>query len=257
MIINIYYYLKSIQEIIRKECLKGACQPSLDFKVFSKVNISLPPLDIQDKTVSQIDNIYENEIYNSKKTIDGLEKSIENIIRNTLYLDGNIYKFTELLNIKGGKGNGDRQTNQTDEYSIPYYDSNGITGYVKETLYNNESIITARKMSIGCVHYVNTPYYPSDNTVNLTSKCIQTLSNKYLYYWLLKHNYILIDMSHGVKPGISMGSVHNIKIKIPSIEIQNKIVDELNSKETIINLLKGNIKNAQRQANEILNQLFD
>ena len=62
---------------------------------------------------------------------------------------------------------------KNNDYIYPYYDSNGIKGFVKESLFTGEHIVTARKLSIGSVHYVNGPYSPSDNTINITcSECI-------------------------------------------------------------------------------------
>ena len=46
------------------------------------------------------------------------------------------------------------------------------------------------------------------------------------------------------------------KVYLPPLEIQEKIVEECNSKEKIINLLKENITQAEKQVNEIMNCLY-
>ena len=45
-------------ESIKKISLKGACQPSLNFEVFNKIKIPVPPLEVQNRIVEQLDNIY-------------------------------------------------------------------------------------------------------------------------------------------------------------------------------------------------------
>ena len=66
-----------------KKLLKRCLSISLNFEIFNKLKIPLPYSLQQQELEEQLDNIYENEIENSKKTIEGLEKSIENIMKNT------------------------------------------------------------------------------------------------------------------------------------------------------------------------------
>jgi hypothetical protein len=137
-------------------------------------------------------------------------------------------KLSDVCKFVGGKGNKERSS----EYTIPYYESNGIFGFVKEALYTGEYVITARCMSIGAVHYVNGAFYPSDHTINMTSSDTTKLNNRFLYFWLLLNNKILKDMSSGIKPGIRKSDVVEIKMPLPPLEIQKDIVtilDKINN----------------------------
>ena len=154
-----------------------------------------------------------------------------------LLKDAEIKKLNEVMNVTGGKGENDRSKVETDEYNVPYYDSNGITSYVKNSLYDGEYIITARKMSIGSVHFVKGKYYSSDNTINITSMDSDTTLNTYFYYWLKFNNGILINMSSGIKPGIRMGEVRLLKIPVPSPEIQENVSRFIRKKKNSFNLL--------------------
>jgi restriction endonuclease S subunit len=69
-----YYYFKFINKQIRENCLKGACQPSLNFEVFNNLEVPLPLIEDQNKIIEHLDNIYDNEIKRSIKTIEGLER---------------------------------------------------------------------------------------------------------------------------------------------------------------------------------------
>ena len=132
-------------------------------------------------------------------------------------------KLSSVLNLVSGKANKERE----DGRPVPYYDSNGIIGYVAEPLYNGEYIITARNLSIGAVHYVNGPFYPSDHTINFTTQDASVLSNKFFYYWLLLNNKVLKDLSSGIKPGIRKSDVAEIKMPLPPLPIQQEIVATL------------------------------
>jgi restriction endonuclease S subunit len=132
-------------------------------------------------------------------------------------------KLSDVCKFVGGKGNQDRSS----EYTIPYYESNGIFGFVKDALYIGEYVITARCMSIGAVHYVNGAFYPSDHTINMTSSDTTKLNNRFLYFWLLLNNKVLNDMSSGIKPGIRKSDVMEIKMPLPPLETQQEIVATL------------------------------
>jgi hypothetical protein len=134
-------------------------------------------------------------------------------------------KLSDVCKFVGGKGNKDRSS----EYTIPYYESNGIFGFVKDALYTGEYVITARCMSIGAVHYVNGAFYPSDHTINMTSSDATKLNNRFLYFWLLLNNKVLKDMSSGIKPGIRKSDVMEIKMPLPPIQTQNEIVTTLDN----------------------------
>jgi restriction endonuclease S subunit len=55
---------------------------------------------------------------------------------------------------------------------------------------------------------------------------------------------------------INSTNLKSFKIHIPPLNIQNQIVEQVNQKENLINLLKENMNNAISQANDIMSQLF-
>lgn len=142
-------------------------------------------------------------------------------------LEGNpagfpMVKLGDVCDLLSGKGN---YTQDGDAY--PYYDSNGPTGTRKDFLYDGEFVITARKMSIGAVHYVSGKYWASDNTINIRVKPDSALLSRFLYYWLFLNNKVLKDLSSGIKPGIRKSDVAEIKMPLPPLPIQQEIVATL------------------------------
>ena len=131
-------------------------------------------------------------------------------------------KLEDMCDLLSGKGN---YTHDGDEF--PYYDSNGQTGTRKDFLYDGEFVITARKMSIGAVHYISGKYWASDNTINIRVKSEAAVSSRFLYYWLKLNNKVLKDLSSGIKPGIRKSDVAKIKMPVPPREIQDEIVATL------------------------------
>ena len=132
-------------------------------------------------------------------------------------------KLSDVCDFVSGKGN---YTQDGDAY--PYYDSNGITGTRKDYLHDGEYIITARKMSIGAVHYATGKFWASDNTIVMHPKSDSNrLSSRFLYYWLLLNNKVLKELTSGIKPGIRKSDVMEIKMPLPPLETQQEIVATL------------------------------
>ena len=154
-----------------------------------------------------------------------------------------IVKLGDVCDFVSGKGN---YTQDGDAY--PYYDSNGITGTRKDYLYDGEYIITARKMSIGAVHYTTGKFWASDNTINMSSNDITKLNNRFLYFWLLLNNKVLKDMSSGIKPGIRKSDVMDIKMPLPPLHIQQEIV-------TALDLIYNNAATAKAAAASVKSQM--
>jgi type I restriction enzyme S subunit len=156
-------------------------------------------------------------------------------------------KLGDVCNILSGKGN---YTPDGDVY--PYYDSNGITGTRKDYLYDGEYTVTARKMSIGAVHYVSGKYWASDNTINMTSRDTDKLNNRFLYYWILLNNNKLKDLSSGIKPGIRKTDVIEIQMPLPPLDFQQAVLVRLDALQSQLASLEMLSKQAEDNARFIL-----
>lgn len=158
-------------------------------------------------------------------------------------------RLGDVLIVKSGKAN----TNRSDSFTIPYYDSNGPIGFVEAPQYTGEYVITAIDLSIGAVHYINGSFSTSNHAVSITSRDSSRLMTKFFYYWLLHNNWILKRMAIGVKPGIRKTEVENIIIPVPPIEIQREIVHALDNIQVAVQNAKQIIACSPKNARRILN----
>lgn len=161
-------------------------------------------------------------------------------------------KLSSVLAVVSGKANKER----AEGHPVPYYDSNGVIGYVAEPLYSGEYVITARKLSVGSVHYINGPFYPSDNTINFTTLDPSTLSTKFFYYWLVVNNKVLKDLSSGIKPGIRKSDVTEILMPLPPLPIQQQIVAQLDALQADIDSFEAMKKRCEASARIILDSSY-
>ena len=123
---------------------------------------------------------------------------------------------------------------ERDENGIyPIYGSTGIIGKTNNMVYEEEQILVARVgANAGFVHIGNGKYDVSDNTLIVQIKDHVTL--KYLFYVLANMNLNQFAKGGG-QPLITAGQLKSIKIPIPSLEEQTRIVAILNKFDRLVN----------------------
>ena len=252
--INLKYLfrvLKYYQNDINNNAYIGSGLKHLNKSILMKYQIPLPPLELQNKIVEQLDNIYENEILNSKNLIEGLEKSIESIMKNTLYLDGlEEYKLKDLHVDK-------IETNKVidENGSYPKYQSGGIAKYENYYILDGEYITFGRKGTLGKPCYTKGKFSVNDNV--FIYKSLDSIVINYYLYLHLKYIKDYLSLANGSgAPGINYKLLEHYKIHIPTLEKQQEILAQIEPKEQLIELLKTNIEQAENQANQIMEQLF-
>ena len=112
--------------------------------------------------------------------------------------------------------------NEIKEGIYPYYGANGIVNYIDTYDYDGEYLLIGRAGSSGKINYVNCKFKPNDNVFVIDAKNI-----KYIYYLLVLNKYFKNIIKDGVIPVINKTNISKIKVPIPSIEKQNKIVEFL------------------------------
>jgi len=130
------------------------------------------------------------------------------------------YKVKDLLTIKNG-----RDHKHLEDGKFPVYGSGGIMRYVDSYLYDKPSILLPRKGTLDNIQYSDTPFWCVDTTYY--SEVNTSLANPYyLYRYLSILNLKGLDSGTAL-PSMTFDSYYQIKVFLPSIEIQNKIGDIL------------------------------
>ena len=118
-----------MQQIIY-EYRTGAVIKHLSFKDIKHLKIPVPSLEVQNRIVEQLDNIYEIEIESSKKVVKSLKMSIETIMKNTMYRDDlQEYKIKNICEFKSGKRITKKEHTGT---TYPVYGGGNISFYTDE-----------------------------------------------------------------------------------------------------------------------------
>jgi restriction endonuclease S subunit len=124
----------------------------------------------------------------------------------------------------------------------PVYGSNGIVGYHNDYIVKEPFIIVGRKGSAGEVHFSEKSGYPIDTTFYIRLNEENRILLKYAFFILKDLNLSKLNNQAGV-PGVNRNDVYNIEIPLPPIDIQQKIVNEIEGYQKIIDGCNLIIKN--------------
>ena len=246
----LHIFLLQNQEYIYA-CGRGVAQKNIDFEQFYALKIPVPPKEIQQKIVDEIKVLEQQESAITEK-IKGLQNSISDIIGSFEH-----YSKKSLQSISLNLDN--KRSPVTAGYRIhgqfPYYGASGIVDYVSDYLLDDYVLLI------------------SEDGANLkarTNPIAFTASGK---IWVNNHAHILkfnnkathklvelsinrMDISTYItgqaQPKLSQKNLNNIKIPLPSIAEQQKIVAKIVKIEAKIHQLEAQTNAIPQQKEAVL-----
>lgn len=264
----IYYYLKYVQNDIYDLRL-GAVQKHVYPKDLIKLQIPVPPIDIQNKIASECENI-DNEVENAKKCIEEnkykIKHIIETIYKSELKLE-KLEKITKDKKIKNGS---------TPSTSNKIYWKNGkhcfatLIDTKNKYMYDTINKITDEGVKkAGGLLPVNTVLFSSRATIgDITITKVPTATNQgyknficdeklihyeFLYYILDYEKHNIANLSSGMTyPEVSLSKIAEFKIPLPNIQEQEKIISEISLIENEISKLQDFVDNSKELKDSIL-----
>ena len=169
--------------------------------------------------------LLDERIATQSKIIDKLQSLIKGIGKQ-LFMDNQNWRTVrigELLRIGNGK-----DYKHLGIGKIPVYGTGGQMLLVNDYLYDGESVCIGRKGTIDTPMFLKGKFWTVD-TLFYTYDFKDVLP-KFCYYLFLQINWKLYNEGTGV-PSLSKSTIENIKVKIPSLEQQQKICSVLDCYE--------------------------
>ncbi len=137
----------------------------------------------------------------------------------------------------------------------PVYGGNGVIGYSKQVLLNQKVLIIGRVgEKCGCVHYLQTPCWITDNALYINS-IKKNFNYEYMYYLLQKINLNKYRNKSG-QPLISQKPIYCTIIAMPKIAEQEKIVEILSAWDDGIETLEKLIEQKEILKNSLAQKCF-
>jgi len=229
MMINEYlwYYLDNNKEQVFK-CGRGTAQKAIDIDEFKSIKIPIPSLERQQEIVEECEQITKSidtiKLRKEQLKSDGIlfKKYYKHNEINEIYKNSEVKTLGEVCDIKCGNHSTKKCKFIEGEYLII---GGGKQPIGKHNEYNcDENTILCA--SHGTAGYIS--MYPVKTFLTMAFAFIENkqLINKiFLYYYLKSIEQHLISLGKGTaQPCISMDKLKSIKIPIPSLENQEKIV---------------------------------
>ena len=245
----LYYYISDNYEKIKR--MGQGALTSLNLSIIKNILIPIPSLKTQEKIVNYLDEFTDYSVKIKQELQKELnlrnkqyefyrDKLLSEEHLNKLINKYALYKYElkeitlgEVIKLRNGK---DWKT--LSEGDIPVYGSGGSMNIgVNKFSYDKETVLIPRKGSIDKIFYLNEPFWNVD-TIYYTELDTKLLNVKYFYYFM--KNIDLISLSiNPTRPSLTQEIINNIKITLPPIEIQEKIVEILDKFEALTQDVSG------------------
>ena len=213
------------------------------------LKLNYPQIEEQQK-ISRLLSLLDERIATQNKIIDKLQSLIKGIGKQ-LFMDNQNWrtvKIGELLRIGNGK-----DYKHLSIGKIPVYGTGGQMLLVNDYLYDGESVCIGRKGTIDTPMFLKGKFWTVD-TLFYTYDFKDVLP-KFCYYLFLQINWKLYNEGTGV-PSLSKSTIENIKVKIPSLEQQQKICSILDCYEHKTNNEEQILELYHSEKQYLLRQMF-
>ena len=229
----LYYVLSSEKFFLYDiQNSKGAKMPRGSKDAVMKFEVPLPHLDVQHEIVRILDN-FTNLTAELTAELTARKNQYEFYRDKLLTYDSKtkIMPLKDVAEIE--RGTRVVRSQLTEDGLYPVF-QNALTpmGYNDKAnrLGNNTFLICAG--AAGQIGYSDVDFWAADDCY--TFKCCEKLENRYLFH-VLKNNQHRIDaqVRRASIPRISREAVGNIRIPIPPLDVQNRIVNVLDNFEKI------------------------
>ncbi len=220
--------------------------------VINEIKIPLPPLDIQQKIVSEIEAMEKQE----QKAVENIEKLRTEIETHFKSIKGKPRRLDEVCELKAG--NFVKADNISKEYSsnlYPCYGGNGLRGYTETFTNEGQFSLVGRQGALcGNVHLVYGKFHATEHALVAYPK--DDINTLWLHYQLVFMN--LNQYATGTaQPGLSVMNLNPIEISVPHFEEQKKVVAEIEKIENKIAELENQIADIPKQKEKILKKYLE
>lgn len=254
-----------------KSVINGSAQPQITRGNLSKLKIPLPPLDIQKQIVTECESIENensrilNEIAEQKKQIKETAININN---------DNITTLGKLCEFRRGPFGGSlkKEIFVSDGYKI-YEQQHAINNnfeigeyYITEQKFNEmknfellpNDMIVSCSGTIGKIAIM--PKTAKKGIINQALLRLRLINDdiklKFLYFYLSNNPNLFVEKSHGsgLQNVAKVDILKEIKIPLPPLDAQEKIVQAIESIEQKISSLQNELNSLNGKQKEILNK---
>ena len=240
----LFYYLFVVGEWCKNNTnISGFA--SVDMSKFKKLEIPIPPLEVQNEIVRILDT-FTSHAAELQAELQARKEQYEYYRNKLLTFDENDegvnwMKLGEICDMKAGKSIPASEISfvKTEEFQYPCYGGNGLRGYVSKFNQEGEKVLIGRQGALcGNVCFAENLFYATEHAVVVSDKG----------YCLPRYSFYLLTMmdlnqykTSGAQPGLSVSRLEKISIPVPPLSEQQRIVSILDKFESLVNDLTAGL----------------
>jgi type I restriction enzyme M protein len=241
-------------EPVKKHLLEnatGVAQKGLYLNQVKEIEIPLPPLEIQEQIVKEIEG-YQKIIDGAKMVVDNYKPTISIKPEWEMVELGGLYKNLD------GKRKPVTKSDRT-KGIYPYYGASGIVDYVEDFIYDEELLLVSEDganllaRSTPIAFSVNGKIWVNNHAHVLKFENRDT--QRYIEIYL---NSIDISMyvTGAAQPKLNQQSLNRISIPLPSIEEQSEIVKQIDMQQQLVSANKQLITIFEQKIKDKINEVW-
>lgn len=269
----IYNFLFHKKQDLVKQGIGGA-QPNISQTILKKLEIPLPPLETQQAIVSKIEELFSEldkgiaDLKTAQQQLKTYRQSVlksafegkltnENVKEGELPEGWEIMKFGEVVNNYDGKRRPlSRVVRAKRQGMYRYYGATEIVDYIDDFLFDGKYLLIGEdganlvSKSRPLAFIVEGKFWVNNHAHIVQTKDI--LNIDYLSYYFNSLN-LAGFVTGTAQPKLNQANMNKIPVPVPSLEEQNKIVLELESRLSVADKMEESISQSLQQA-EVLRQ---
>lgn len=219
--------------------------------IINEIKIPIPPQNVQDKIVKEIEKINLSQQKNIKELY--VRKDEINTIVSKIFEIKNRLKLSHCFNLSSGKI---LSAHNRIQGKYPVYGGNGITGFHNEYFVKEQTIVIGRVGEYcGSVHITKNESWITDNALYITD-FLTSFDLKYLYH-ILKALNLNKFANRKSQPNISQSAIKSVEIPFVELSEQKEIVSKIEKIEKQIEILEQELSEIPSKKVKILHKYLN
>jgi type I restriction enzyme M protein len=250
-ILNPRFLFHMLCQIDAKSLTPDQAYPSLKLSDISKIKIPLPPLEVQERIVEEIES-YQNIIDGAKKVVESYKPSFK------IESDWDIVELGDVCDklFAGGDAPENKSKQKTEQFNIPIYSNglgeNSLYGYTDISKVEKDAVTISARGTIGYPEVRKAPFVP------IVRLIVAIPNEEKINLYFLK--YILetfeIYRNGNSIPQLTIPMIKHEKIPLPPIETQKEIVAQIEEEQKLVDSNKQLIEIFEKKIKDKISEVW-